>query len=137
MDPNANAGSNDPVKPPPGGPPPDHTPPAGGADDRPDHRAEVSALKAWFKDNLRGLIFTAISILQWRESGFGSMQPEDSVRSAVPAVLGLVLGNQTILFGLFLSFLRIRVVRPTPEVAVQDVGLEALHARCCPEREGG
>ena len=72
-----------------------------------------------------GLVFTVVSVLQWRESGFGSMQPEDSVRSAVPAVLGLVLGNQTILFGLFLSFLRIRVVRPVPEVAVEDAGLDA------------
>ena len=53
------------------------------------------------------------------------MAPEDSVRSAVPAVLGLVLGNQTVLFGLFLSFLRIRVVRPAPEV---PVGVAPLHA---------
>jgi hypothetical protein len=35
-------------------------------------------------------------------------------------VLGLVLGNQTVLFGLFLSFLRIRVVRPDPEVPVRE-----------------
>ena len=46
------------------------------------------------------------------------------MRSAVPAVLGLVLGKQTVLFGLFLSFLRIRVVRPAPEVPVEDAALD-------------
>jgi hypothetical protein len=69
---------------------------------------------------LLGLLLTVASVWQWREAGFGSMAPEDSVRSAVPAALGLLLGNQVILFGLFLSFLRIRVVRRTPEVAVED-----------------
>ena len=66
------------------------------------------------------MVLSFVSVWQWRDAGFGSLDPADSVRSAVPAVLGLVLGNQTVLFGLFLSFLRIRVVRPAPEVPVED-----------------
>ena len=36
------------------------------------------------------------------------------LRFVVPGVLGLILGSQTLMFGLFLSLLRIRVVRPRP-----------------------
>jgi glycosyltransferase involved in cell wall biosynthesis len=81
---------------------------------------------------LLGVVLTFISLWQWRDAGFGSMPPADSVRSAVPGVLGLVLGNQTVLFGLFLSFLRIRVVRPAPEVAVEDPTLRASRAEPAP-----
>jgi glycosyltransferase involved in cell wall biosynthesis len=81
---------------------------------------------------LLGVVLTFVSLWQWRDAGFGSMPPADSVRSAVPGVLGLVLGNQTVLFGLFLSFLRIRVVRPAPEVAVEDPTLRASRAEPAP-----
>jgi hypothetical protein len=37
--------------------------------------------------------------------------PEQTVRTVVPGVLGLVLGSQTIMCGVFLSILRIRVAR--------------------------
>jgi glycosyltransferase involved in cell wall biosynthesis len=71
-----------------------------------------------------GVVLSFVSLFQWRDAGFGGLAPEDSIRSAVPAVLGLVLGNQTVLFGLFLSFLRIRVVRPAPEIPVEDPALD-------------
>jgi len=74
---------------------------------------------------LVGVVLSFVSLWQWRDAGFGGMAPEDSVRSAIPAVLGLVLGNQTILFGLFLSFLRVGVVRPAPEVPVEDASFDA------------
>lgn len=63
---------------------------------------------------LVGLVGLAVSLWGWREAGFGALQPEDSVRAVTPAILGLVLGGQTILAGLFLSLLRIRVIHPEP-----------------------
>jgi regulator of sigma E protease len=65
LDPNPNAGNPEPVNssvppPPTGNPPPGAT--AGGAEDHPDHRAEVFALKTWLRENMFSLLFTAISI---------------------------------------------------------------------------
>jgi regulator of sigma E protease len=61
LDPNANAGNHDPVNPPkphdiaePG--------PINPATGQPDHGAEVSALKGWFRENLTSLIITAIVV---------------------------------------------------------------------------
>ena len=61
MDPNANAGNHDPVNPPqphdiaePG--------PINPATGQPDHGAEVSALKGWFRENLTSLVITAIVV---------------------------------------------------------------------------
>ncbi len=66
-----------------------------------------------------GLVGLGISLWGWREAGFGALQPEDSVRAVTPAILGLVLGGQTILAGLFLSLLRIRVIHPEPAAPVE------------------
>ena len=85
---------------------------------------------------LLGVVLSFVSVWQWRDAGFGSLDPADSVRSAVPAVLGLVLGNQTVLFGLFLSFLRIRVVRPAPEVPVEDPTLRPGSAEPAADQVG-
>lgn len=57
MDPNPNAGSPDRVSPPPPGGPNDA--PAGGA---PDHSGEVSALKAWVRENAFSLVTSAVVI---------------------------------------------------------------------------
>ena len=61
MDPNANAGNPEPVNPPkphdiaePG--------PIDPATGQPDHGAEVSALKSWFRENMISLIITAIVV---------------------------------------------------------------------------
>jgi hypothetical protein len=58
-----------------------------------------------------GIIASVVSFLRWREEGFGALVPEQTVRTVVPGVLGLVLGSQTIMCGVFLSILRIRVAR--------------------------
>ena len=60
---------------------------------------------------LFGIGVSVFSFLRWRDVGFGALQPEQSVRTVTPAVLGLVLGAQTIMGGVFLSFLGIRVAR--------------------------
>lgn len=74
---------------------------------------------------LVGLVWLGVSLWGWREAGFGALEPEDSARAVTPAILGLVLGGQTILAGAFLSLLRIRVIHPEPgapvEVPVDDV----------------
>ncbi len=58
-----------------------------------------------------------VSDLGWQDADFGALAPEDSARAVAPAVLGLMLGAQTIMAGLFLSLLRIRVIQPEPDPA--------------------
>jgi hypothetical protein len=58
-----------------------------------------------------GIVASVVSFLRWRAEGFGALVPEQTVRTVVPGVLGLVLGSQTIMCGVFLSILRIRVAR--------------------------
>ena len=73
---------------------------------------------------LFGIVASLLSLLRWRNADFGSLPPEQSIRTVTPGVLGLMLGAQTILSGLFLSLLRIRIVRPDPlavaEITPQD-----------------
>jgi len=74
-----------------------------------------------------GVIVSVISLFRWSNADFGSLPPDQSIRTVTPGVLGLILGSQTILSGLFLSLLRIRIVRPDPiavaEIAPQDSSL--------------
>jgi glycosyltransferase involved in cell wall biosynthesis len=60
---------------------------------------------------LFGVIASLTSFLRWRQAGYGGLVPDQTIRAVVPAVLGLMLGSQTVLGGLFLSILRIRVTR--------------------------
>ena len=50
-----------------------------------------------------GLGFAVVSLLRWRAVGFAELDPTATVRIVVPAVLGLVLGVQTIFSSLLLS----------------------------------
>ena len=70
-----------------------------------------------------GLVMSFISLLRWRDANFGGLVPEQTIRTVTPGVLGLMLGSQTILSGLFLSLLRIRIVRPAA-VSAADVGAQ-------------
>ena len=76
-----------------------------------------------------GVALSAASLWRWGDADFGGLEPADSIRTAAPAVLGLIVGTQTILFGAFLSLLRIRIVRSdplsAPEVQPEDAGLLA------------
>jgi hypothetical protein len=66
-----------------------------------------------------GLVLVGASLWGWREEGFGALQPEDSARAMAPAVLGLILGAQTVMAGAMLSMLRVRVLQvdaPEPQV---------------------
>ena len=61
---------------------------------------------------LVGVVWTVVSLLDWQGQGFGALKARDSVRAVAPAMLGLILGSQTVMAGLFLSLLRIRVIHP-------------------------
>jgi hypothetical protein len=50
-----------------------------------------------------GLGLAVASLLRWRAAGFAELDPTTTVRIVVPAVLGLVLGVQTIFASLLLS----------------------------------
>ena len=87
-----------------------------------------------------GAVLSVASLWRWGDAGFGGLEPADSIRTAAPAVLGLVVGTQTILFGAFLSLLRIRVVRPdplsSPEIQPEDASLLASGAAAAGHQVG-
>jgi glycosyltransferase involved in cell wall biosynthesis len=55
-----------------------------------------------------GFAASLASLARWRSAGYGNLNPSQTVRGVVPALLGLTLGSQTLLGGAFLSILRIR-----------------------------
>lgn len=68
---------------------------------------------------LAGVAMSLIALLNWGDADFGRLDAAASIRMTTPAVLGLVVGAQTIMAGLFISLLRVRVSRPAPMVQAQ------------------
>lgn len=58
---------------------------------------------------LIGIVASTASVNYWRARGFGDLSPESAIRAASPGALGLVLGMQLSLGGLYLGILRIGV----------------------------
>ena len=56
---------------------------------------------------LVGFIVLIIQIISWGQSGFGQLDPQATLRVAIPASLFMVLGAQTIMSGLFVGILTI------------------------------
>jgi hypothetical protein len=56
---------------------------------------------------LGGLLIGLLQVLRWSDQQFGQLNPSESVRAAVPAMLGLVLGSQTIMYAMFVGILKI------------------------------
>lgn len=54
-----------------------------------------------------GLIVFVIQIVSWGQSGFGMLDPQATIRVAIPASLFMVLGAQTMMTGLFIGILTI------------------------------
>jgi len=52
-----------------------------------------------------GLIGSLWAISDWRARSFGALNPQQTLRLVVPAVLALILGFQTVLSSFFLSVL--------------------------------
>jgi hypothetical protein len=70
-----------------------------------------------------GIVCAAAAFWRWSDAGFGELNAQQTVRTLAPALLGLTLGFQTILFGLFKSILGVRLsVRGT---AASTVGTQA------------
>jgi glycosyltransferase involved in cell wall biosynthesis len=70
---------------------------------------------------LMGALVAVISVLRWRSAGFGALNPGQNVRVITPAILGLVLGSQTILGSFSIGVLAIRTAapdEPAPQRAV-------------------
>lgn len=54
-----------------------------------------------------GLGVAIAQLVVWGSGGFGALDPADTVRLAVPAVLFMILGAQTVMAGMFLGILAI------------------------------
>ena len=70
---------------------------------------------------LMGALVAVVSVLRWRSAGFGALNPGQNVRVITPAILGLVLGSQTILGSFSIGVLAIRTAapdEPAPQRAV-------------------
>jgi glycosyltransferase involved in cell wall biosynthesis len=61
---------------------------------------------------LLGAIALVISFLRWRAADYGPLNPAENVRVITPAILGLVLGSQTILGSFSIGVLGIRTAAP-------------------------
>lgn len=54
-----------------------------------------------------GILIALLQLFRWGGAGFGAMDTAQNVRTAIPAVLGIVLGFQTIMFSMFAGVLNI------------------------------
>jgi hypothetical protein len=61
---------------------------------------------------LMGVLVAVISVLRWRSAHFGALDPGQNVRVIMPAILGLILGSQTILGSFSIGVLGIRTAVP-------------------------
>lgn len=82
-----------------------------------------TGLAAGFAMIALGVVFGVVAYFAWRDASWGQREATTTVRFAVPAALGLVLGSQTVLSSFFLSILGLRQVDPGAEVEK-----ERLHA---------
>lgn len=63
---------------------------------------------------LVGLASSAIAFLEWIGKGFGPLDPFSMMRIAIPSVVAMMLGCQTVFSGFFLGLLRMLRQQPRP-----------------------
>ena len=82
-----------------------------------------------------GIALAVVSLLRWRAAGYAAVDPTLTVRLVVPAVLGLVLGVQTIFSSLLLSVMELptRPHGPSRSVRLHGAQHDAQHGA----RHGG
>lgn len=86
-----------------------------------------TGLLAGFALFVTGAVFAMVSYFAWRNAGWGQLETGATVRTVVPAALGLVLGSQTVLSSFFLSILGLRGVDTArPESLEGDKEIEVL-----------
>jgi hypothetical protein len=68
-----------------------------------------------------GLIVALLSFIRWRQADYGALNPGTNVRTIVPAILGLVMGSQTILGSFSIGVLSIRTAdeQPVPRAPLE------------------
>ncbi len=54
-----------------------------------------------------GIVAAILQVTRWGGTGFGALDAAQNIRTAIPAVLGLILGFQTIMFSMFCGVLSI------------------------------
>lgn len=64
-----------------------------------------------------GLVVALLQTLRWGDLGFGSLDPQQTVRTALPAMLGLTLGFQTVMVSMFVGILTIPTTGGGPLLA--------------------
>lgn len=69
-----------------------------------------------------GIVLAFAQVLRWSDFGFGALDASQTVRVAIPAVLGIVLGFTTIMFSMFSGIMTIpttgdsKLLRPPVEL---------------------
>jgi glycosyltransferase involved in cell wall biosynthesis len=58
-----------------------------------------------------GLVIAIIQFSTWADGGFGALDPAATIRVAIPAVLFMILGAQSIMAGMFLGVLSVGLQR--------------------------
>ena len=66
---------------------------------------------------LAGLVIAIVQVSVWANSNFGSLDPGDTMRLAVPAALLMILGAQTIMSGMFVGILTIGIQDQHPKAS--------------------
>lgn len=66
-----------------------------------------TGLVAGFSMAMFGIALGALTFIRWRDASWGNLETGESLRTVVPAALGVVVGAQTILASFFLSILGI------------------------------
>lgn len=71
---------------------------------------------------ITGILFAVVSFLRWRAANYGPLNPGENVRVIIPAILGLVMGSQTILGSFSIAVLGLPV-KSGSEPAKQRAGV--------------
>jgi hypothetical protein len=87
-------------------------------------------LLAGFCIFVAGLFIGLAELWRWNGQQFGRLDPSQSIRAAVPAMLGLVLGSQTTMYAMFVGILGIptQYGNPSSTTAIAAVHQAVEHA---------
>jgi glycosyltransferase involved in cell wall biosynthesis len=77
---------------------------------------------------LGGLLVALLQVLRWSDEQFGRMDPSESVRAAVSAMLGLVLGFQTLMYAMFIGILTVPTKGPAAPPPPRVIPLDGRDA---------
>jgi hypothetical protein len=56
-----------------------------------------------------GILLSVISIYQWKETGFGDLEPNHNLRILFPSITCILIGIEIILASFILSFIKISI----------------------------